>query len=53
MKRPNGDTLRLRLIGDDGNLVGNISAGWVVAIECRPVYCDDDVENRRGQVFIK
>jgi|TARA_R100000482_G_scaffold4609_1_gene1593 hypothetical protein len=53
VKRPNGDVLRLRLIGDDGNLVGNISAGWVVAIECRPVYCDDDVENRRGQVFIK
>ena len=57
-KRPNGDNLRIRLIGDDGNLVGNISAGWVMAIECRPVYDDNCVPsmmplNRAGDVYIK
>lgn len=52
-KRPNGDQLRIRLIGDDGSLVTNMNAGWVLAVECRPLYCDDDDENRRGQVFIK
>jgi len=55
-KRPNGDTLRIRLVGDDGNLVLNLNVGWVMAIECRPVYCDEKMPmplNRSGDVYIK
>ena len=39
VKRPNGDQLRIKLIDvETGGQVSHIKAGWVLVLECRPIY---------------